>query len=99
MKIYQKKGPPVRRVFTWACSMLLLLDCSSGGDGAGGLSPQTGGQLEAEDGATLTFPTHYSEQGAEGKFEKVADAHGEVAEDRKNISAEYQLTLSGQTPI
>lgn len=69
---------------------LVAVACGSQSSGEGSASWVS---LEAGDGAKVELEMLESDTGQTGSFAKVAEATGEVAEDRKNVSAQYELTL------
>jgi len=79
--------------------------CSKGGNGihqdqgGNGIDPEQGGKLTAEDGASVEFPQDFGKGTVTGSFVKETDATGEELDERKAVTGEYRLTITGAAGI
>ncbi len=102
MSIHHPDNQPGNRFFCYvflaAVSLFLCIGFVGCDDDSEG-DPEKGDVLTLDDGASMEFPPGFSTEDNPATFEKVAEATGTVTDDRKNISAEYLLTIDSDVPI
>ena len=77
--------------------LCLAVACGDESDDGSTITPETGGAVTAEDGASATLPPRFGEGGVSMSLERTSDPQGKIADDRKDISAQYTLSMNGAT--
>jgi hypothetical protein len=104
-KLYDPKDPNFSDLTSMEPGVGYWIDalesCSLDFSGLSGttISPDTGGTVTTGDGASVSFPPQFGRADVTLKFTKVSDASGEVVDDMKTISGEYNLKIVGAESV